>query len=305
MISCEAAVVLFVFNRPDHTKEVLKGLKKNKIKKLYVFGDGARTEEEKKQVEEVRDLIKNIDWCEIEVNFSDSNKGLANSVIQGVSYIFTKGYDSVIVLEDDCVPAENFISFMNQALCYYNNDDEVMHVSGFGLPIKKYTNADSYFTPYPCSWGWGTWSKYWNKCNFDNTEEYKCLLQNKDEIREFNYAGEAFSDFLRLQLEGKVNSWLIRWYFHIFKNEGKCVWVYDSLIKNEGFDGSGVHNNKIDRFNQKHLDTNNIKKDFIFENNKKYNEKLIREFRRHFMGKKYIEKIKTTIYLLTGILIGK
>jgi hypothetical protein len=299
-----SAIALFVFNRPEHTKNVLEGLKKNEVNKIYVFCDGPRNEIEKCKTEKVQEVIKSVDWCEIEININTENKGLANSVINGVTNVFNKGYDAIIVLEDDCIPNENYIKYMNDAFDFYKDQANVMHISGFGLPIKKYTNADTYFTPYPCSWGWGTFAHHWNKCDFHQEKKYKELLNNQDQIRKFNYAGEAFSDFLKLQLEGKVNSWLIRWYFHIFMNNGKCVWSYKSLIKNKGFDGSGVHKNKFDRFNQK-FDNNESFNITNFEQNIEYNSNLIKEFRRHFMGKKIIERIKTSIYLITGIIIGK
>ena len=43
----ESAVLLITFNRPESTREVLKALQKAKPKRLYVFSDGARYEEEK------------------------------------------------------------------------------------------------------------------------------------------------------------------------------------------------------------------------------------------------------------------
>ncbi|MGE6754759.1 glycosyltransferase family 2 protein [Rossellomorea sp. NPDC071047] len=301
----KTAVILFVFNRPLHTSKVLAGLKKNSVEKLYVFCDGPRNSIDFEKVEEVKELVNSINWCHVELTAHNKNKGLAQSVIDGITEVVNLGYDSVIVLEDDCVPKEGFINYMKNALNFYENDDEVMHVSGFGLPINKHTKADTYFTPYPCSWGWGTWAKYWNNCDFNNTQRYKNLLADKRMIEKFNYSGEAFSEFLQMQLDGHVNSWLIRWYFYIFENSGRCVWRYESLIENKGFDGSGVHKNKLDRFNQKAKNTVLSNSNYKFEVNKTYNKGLIKEFRRHFMGKKLIEKIKTTIYLITGKIVGK
>jgi len=299
------ATILFVFNRPEHTKHVLQGLRENGITKLYVFIDAPRFKEEEVEVEKVKQLIQEIDWCETEVECKTKNEGLAESIIKGVSSIFQKGYEGVIVLEDDCVPKKDFMNFMYQALNYYKDDSKVMHISGFGLPIKKYSDKDVYFTPYPCSWGWATWAKDWNDCDFYNDSEYGKLLMDAERKKEFNYAGEAFAEFLEFQLKGKVNSWLIRWYFHIFSKKGRCVWSYRTLVNNKGFDGTGVHKNKIDRFNQRDSVDDESKVNFNFENDLKYNHKLIREFRRHFMGKSYKERLKTVLYLTTGVIVGK
>lgn len=300
----ESAVILFVFNRPEHTKQTLEGLKRNNVKKLHVFCDGARTIEEKKQVEKVQKLINEVTWCEVEKEFKDINRGLANSVIEGVTKVFSQGYESVIVLEDDCTPKAGFVKYMNNTLDYYKDNKKIMHVSGFGLPIKKYTDADVFLNPYPCSWGWGTWKEEWEKCNFELYDEYNKLLLDKDLKKKFNYAGEGFSKFLNYQLEGKVNSWLIRWYYHIFINEGLCVWSYHSLIENKGFDGSGIHSVSRDRFNQKSNHELNLEK-FKFENDLYINEDLNREFRRFFIGSGFMEKAKTYIYMKTGLLIER
>ncbi|WP_180232398.1 sugar transferase [Priestia megaterium] len=298
------AVILFVFNRPDHTKKTLQGLKENSVSKLHVFCDGARNLDEKKKVKEVRKLIDEIEWCEVEKHFSEINLGLASSVINGISKIFSEGYNSVTVLEDDCTPKKGFIDYMNKLLEHYQHNEKVMHVSGFGLPIKKYTNRDVFLTPYPCSWGWGTWKEVWEGCNFELLDEYKSVLENTELKNKFNYAGEGFSKFLSLQLEGKVNSWLIRWYYYIFSQNGLCVWSYDSLIANNGFDGSGIHKVKRDRFNQK-AEAEFTGKDIKFEDNFDLNKNLIREFRRFFIGSSLIEKVRTYIYLKTGFLIEK
>ena len=76
----KTGIALFVYNRPKHTKKVLEGLRKNRIDKLYIFADGLKKEEHKKDVDEVRALIDNIDWCETEIIKSETNKGLANSI---------------------------------------------------------------------------------------------------------------------------------------------------------------------------------------------------------------------------------
>lgn len=291
-------VVLFVYNRPEHTLKVLEALKENNIEKLYVFSDGPKLEADLPKVKKVREIVSNINWCEVEYEFAEKNRGLAESIIYGVSKVFKVGYDKLVVLEDDCVPSPHFMNFMREAFEFYEDYDNVMHISGFGLPIKKYTESDVYFTPYPCSWGWGTWRKYWEACDFYQYENYKILLQNESLRKKFNYAGEAFSEFLEMQLKGQINSWLIRWYFYIFQNNGLCVWSYHSYINNKGFDGSGVHGNKIDRFNQKLKSDKEINEKIVFEENIVVNEDLIKEFRRYFMGKKLSERMKTVLYLM-------
>lgn len=296
----KTAVILFIYNRPEHTRKVVEGLKKNNINKLYVFGDGIKSEEHKLNVLKTRSIIDDINWCEVEKEYSTENRGLAKSVIYGVSKIFDLGYKRVIVVEDDCIPSHDFIRYMNDAFDYYEKDDKVMHISGFGLPLRQKIDKSTYITPYPCSWGWGTWKKYWKTCDFNSIKEYKELLNDKDELQKFDKAGSAFSDFLDKQLNGRVNSWLIRWYYHIYKCNGVCVWKTTTSIINDGFDGTGVHKVKFDRFNQKQ---DKQESEFIFEKSNIEKEKIIKEFRRYFINKSFSERLKTIIYMYTGMVI--
>ena len=127
-------IALFVYNRPEHTLEVLKGLRENNISKLYIFSDGNKNGKDKKPVEDVRNLIDSIDWCDTEVIKHDENKGLADSIADGVNHVFKKN-KRVIVLEDDCVPGEDYIAFMEKCLDKYENNERVMNVTGYSLPI--------------------------------------------------------------------------------------------------------------------------------------------------------------------------
>ncbi|SDL31917.1 hypothetical protein SAMN05421823_105188 [Catalinimonas alkaloidigena] len=295
------AIALFVYSRPDHTEQVLAGLKENGIDKLYVFADAPACEDDMEGVVKTRKLIDEIDWCEVQKEYKGKNVGLAKSIIRGVSLLFDKGYDRVVVLEDDCVPSNDFVSFMDACFDFYEAVPEVKHISGFGLPLKYKNHNDTYIAPWPCSWGWGTWKECWEECDFNNEVEYKALLSNPSEVKKFNYAGDTFSSFLQSYLEGRVNSWQIRWYFYLFKNNGRCVWSAHSKITNIGFDGTGVHKVRLNWRNQK----KQVKSHPVtsFESDMNYNQKLISEFRTFFPGKSIKSRLSSMLTVLRVNLI--
>ena len=89
-----APVVLFVYNRLDHTVNVLDSLAKNSLAKetdLYVFSDAAKTENGLEKVNAVREYIHRTDWKDnflsVTIVEAKQNKGLAKSIIGGVSEI--------------------------------------------------------------------------------------------------------------------------------------------------------------------------------------------------------------------------
>ena len=89
-----APVVLFVYNRLDHTMNVIESLSKNLLADqtdLYVFSDAAKTENGLEKVNAVREYIRKTDWRshfkKVTIVEAETNKGLAKSIIGGVTKI--------------------------------------------------------------------------------------------------------------------------------------------------------------------------------------------------------------------------
>src|SRR5690606_20917574 len=136
------------------------------------------------------------------------------SIEAGVSAILERE-EQIIVLEDDCIPREDFFDYMEQCLDFYKNDEKVMQVHGYALPDNNkkidQTAADIYFVTRPGTWGWGTWRRAWKY--FDpQMKDVQQLLQNVQEKKKFNQSGNQSAAMLKWQLEGKISSWAIKWF---------------------------------------------------------------------------------------------
>ena len=119
MSSNLAPIILFVYNRPEHTRLAIESLKNCKLASksiLYIFSDAPKNENNQEQVKSVRKQISNLNgFKEVIIEYAKQNKGLAKSVIEGVSSILEK-YESAIILEDDLLLSESFLEYMNKAL---------------------------------------------------------------------------------------------------------------------------------------------------------------------------------------------
>ncbi|MCW8805363.1 MAG: glycosyltransferase [Ignavibacteriaceae bacterium] len=89
-----APIILFVYNRPEHTKRTVESLLKNTLvsrSNLFIFSDAAKNDKDFKNVEEVRNYIRTIkSFNKIEIIERERNFGLANSVISGVSEVINR-----------------------------------------------------------------------------------------------------------------------------------------------------------------------------------------------------------------------
>ncbi len=241
-----APIAVFVYNRYDHTKKTLSALKNNELSKeseLHIFCDAPKKESDYWKVEKVRTYAHSLTgFKRITVYEREQNLGCANSIINGIDQIFEK-HDKCIIVEDDVVTAPGFLYFMNEALKRYEDTNKVFSVSGYSYLQKKYMEGipDVYCSKLPCCWGWGTWRNKWKM--FDkNPDGMECLKRDPQQRKAFNYGG--YYDYYRMLSEweeGKNDSWAIRWYYTIFKNDGLAISPKYSLVNNMGFDGSGTH----------------------------------------------------------------
>ena len=169
------------------------------------------------------------------------NFGLANSIIEGVTSIIKK-YGKVIVLEDDLVTSKYFLTFLNDSLNVHINNKKIASITGYSFPINIPLNYkyDVYMFYRCMSWGWATWYDRWGKVDWNINEKNK-FINNKNFINEFNRGGEDLYPMLKRQISGKVDSWAIRWCLSHYKTNTNCLYPIKSLVKNIGFDGSGIH----------------------------------------------------------------
>ncbi|GAL71319.1 glycosyltransferase [Jejuia pallidilutea] len=138
-----APIALFTYKKLAPLKATVEALKSNNLaekSELIVFSDGPKKESDTPQIEAVRAYIKTITgFKKITCIFSKNNKGLAKSILEGVTQIL-KQNETVIVLEDDLKTSINFLDFMNESLDFYKDNDKIISISGYTPPIKVPNN---------------------------------------------------------------------------------------------------------------------------------------------------------------------
>lgn len=238
-----APILLFVYNRPAHTRRLIESLKANAEAEesiLFIYSDYARSEADRYEVEEVRRYVQQINGfksvCLIE---RAENWGLARNIIDGVT-AQVNAYGRVIVLEDDLVVAPHFLRFMNDALDVYQDEERVGHIQACDF-TKDPTLPDTFLIKWTGSWGWGTWARAWKRFN-PNGKELLAQIEERGLARTFDFNGRyPFTRMLRRQIEGKNNSWAIRWNASLFLADILSLNAGKSLVQNTGFDGSGTN----------------------------------------------------------------
>jgi len=238
-----APVVLFVYNRPFHTRQTVEVLQKNELAKeseLFIYSDAPKNEKAKESVAKVREYIKSINgFKKVTIIEREKNWGLADSIIDGVTKIVNE-YGKVIVLEDDLVTSPYFLRFMNDALEFYKDEKKVWHISGYTPPLNTTIIKEHFFIKPTTCWGWATWSDRWMYFKKDAT--YFINKFNKTAIKDFNINNTYnYYSHLLLNYKNKIDTWAIFWYATSYFNDALSLHPRRSFVQNIGHDGSGTH----------------------------------------------------------------
>ncbi len=240
-----APIVVFCYNRPQHLRQTFEALQRNPMaaqSTLIVFSDGAKNAQDAPLVEQVRAVIaEKKGFQNIQVHASSVNKGLARSVIEGVSEVVTT-YGKVIVLEDDMLCTSDFLDYMNAALTTYQDRKDIFSVTGYTPPFALpdgYTE-EVYLAPRASSWGWGTWQDRWQQADWQ-VSNFAQIKSSDQQIANLNRGGNDLWPMLVKQQRGIIDSWAIRWTFAQAQHHAWGLYPVRSKIQNIGTDGSGTN----------------------------------------------------------------
>lgn len=245
-----APIVLFTFNRPDHTKRTVEALLKNDFaekSELFIFCDGPRNDLDKIKTDEVRNYLDSVSgFKKIVVRKRDYNLGLAESIIEGVTELVNK-YGKVIVLEDDLVTSRYFLKYMNDGLEIYSSNEKVASIVGWIPDVKVSNRPETFFLKGTDCWGWATWDRAWKYFEPD-ANKLLLLLKERGLEKEFNCGGSLnCTGILEDHIAGKCSSWAMRWDASLFIKEMYSLFPGVSMVDNIGLDGSGRHSvNSLD-----------------------------------------------------------
>lgn len=245
-----APIVLFVYNRIEHTRLTVNALQQNILaaeSDLFIYSDGAKNAGSENAVLAVREYIRSINgFKSVTLIEREKNYGLANSIIDGVTTVVNK-YGRIIVVEDDLVTSKYFLEYMNTALNIYAEIHEVVSIHGYMYPTKTKLPETFFIRGTDC-WGWATWKRGWELFEKDS---HKLLSELKE--KHLQYAFDWDGNYgnikmLQRQIDGTVDSWAIRWHASAFLKNTLTLFPGISLVNNIGGDSAGTHTKSLEEF---------------------------------------------------------
>jgi hypothetical protein len=238
-------IAYIIFNRPRHTQQTFAAIRAQRPATLLIVADGPRPGHptDAKNCAETRAIVEQIDWpCTVLRNYSDVNLGCKRRVSSGLDWVFEQ-VETAIILEDDCIPHEDFFPYCDELLERYATDERVWVVTGNNFQQgKKRGDAAYYFSKFNHCWGWATWRRAWQHYRVDMpfwpdwqaTTDWQKKLPDPVERK-------IWSNLLDRVKGGEIDTWDYQW--------TACVWYYGgltatpnvNLVTNIGFGPDATH----------------------------------------------------------------
>lgn len=244
-MSLSTPVAFVVFNRPEHTSKSFARIRAQRPTQLFVIADGPRAGHatDPERCQQVRAIVDVVDWpCTVHRDYAARNMGCKRRVSSGLDWVFSQ-VDRAIVLEDDCVPHDDFFAYCEALLERYQDDDRVAAVTGdnFQGGIKRGDGA-YYFSKYNHVWGWASWSRSWRRYDGDirfwatwkDSAEWRALHPDRIERR---YWERVFD---RVAL-GAIDSWAYPWTASTWYHGGLTATPNVNLVRNIGIGPEATH----------------------------------------------------------------
>ena len=238
-------VAYIIFNRPRHTRETFAAIRAQRPETLLIIADGPREGHptDAERCRETREIVEQIDWpCRVLQNYAQQNMGCKKRVSSGLDWVFEQ-VERAIIIEDDCLPNDDFFVFCDTLLDRYEHDERVWVVTGNNFQRgQKRGDAAYYFSKYNHCWGWATWRRAWQHYRVDmpfwpewgTTADWR--HKSLDSVER-----KVWSGFLDRVKNGEIDTWDYQW--------TACAWYYGgltatpnaNLVTNLGFGPDATH----------------------------------------------------------------
>lgn len=250
-----APIIIPTLSRDKHFIRLMESLRKNswaKYTDVYVALDYPPSEKYKEGYTRIVEYLSNPfpEFANLYVVKRSHNYGAALNSRDIREYVLTR-YDRFIRTDDDAEFSPNFLEYMNKCLDYYENNPNVIAVTGYSYPIRwKVENGANVTTEnFSCPmWGTGFWKSKLKDVDCFITSGGLAFKDRRMLLRPFSkmtkrcqweYMSFCMTQDISTTLASKLTDVSMRMYTAI---QDKYVVVPTvSKVRNWGFDGSGLY----------------------------------------------------------------
>lgn len=306
-----APIVIMTYSRINHLTKTIESIKKNREAKysdLYILLDAPK-DEDINLVNIVKEYVYKINGFKTVTVLERTENNRILNYVEGVKTVF-RNHGKMIFLEDDNMVSENFLKFMNDGLTFYENDEKIISINGFNVPVifpKTYSKR-YYRSYYFNAWGFATWE---NRHHLDielSLEGYNEIIKDTKLYSKVRRIHSGLINGLKKIAKGQLIAGDYNLTYYSIKNDVYTIRPIISLVDNIGHDGTGMNCRQSNDF------SNDLSKENLivgFSHDDKYERKIDLIYYNFFTNRGlFISRIarrayNSVIYLLSHTIFNK
>ena len=239
--------------REEKFRKIINNLRAIKPKKLFIIGDGPKSKSQENIIENVRKVVKEIDWeVTLKTNFSKINLGGPKRIPSGLDWVF-KHVEECIIIEDDLQIDQSFFYFASYILNKYKNNSKISSVVANNNYEQKDLKADYFFSIQAHVWGWATWKNIWQnrikKIDEIKDEEFTSLVYKN--LKNKKLAKQQIKLFKHQKYKRNIPNWDMLWQFNCYTKGLLSIYYKFNLIEYDGRDEEATHKDQFFSFIEK------------------------------------------------------
>src|SRR5574344_957004 len=245
-----APVIIPTLNRIEHLRNCVESLKNNKDAEnteLYIGLDFPPAEKYREGYEKVKEYISSLHgFKQVHIIERDHNWGAIENIKDLIKQVLSV-HESFIFSEDDNVFSPCFLSYINSGLAKFKNDKTILSISGYSYPVEfnKNQNTVIKMQRYYSDWGFGMWKDRYEMLRDTIKQNYfdSLFLDSKRTNRLRKLSRKNYIYAFGLCTPSKANIRPMDYTSSIFQIDRNMFSIMPkvSLVKNEGWDNSGIH----------------------------------------------------------------
>ena len=244
LLAC-SPILIPTLNRYEHFRNCIESLSKCTLADKTELVIGLDYPPSEKYVEgwnRIKEYIPSISGFGKITIFEEKEKniGAVRNFQRIRKYVKDVGYDAYIFTDDDDVFSPNFLEYVNWGLKKFQKDKSILAVCGYKRVDTSFLKNNVYKYPQFVAWGYGMWfdrrEKLEQWTDFTRLENYvkHCSL-----LKIFTPETYRIRTILRMIKHQYILGDSLPYFLP--EEERYCVYPSISKVRNEGFDGSGLH----------------------------------------------------------------
>jgi len=235
--SIDISVLIIAYQRPQNVHRLLEWADKSGAKNVYLAVDFPKnaTSDSLANYKAIKNSVaayKRNSTLIIKEHYREKNVGCSASVLSAIDWAFEKE-QSLIILEDDCLPVPEFMDYVNDSFRQMKNESKALLACGTQFAPLEISGTASSLSHYMLTWGWATTSEKWNQIKRQFSDESRF---NSKKYSLFRAEKQYWASGARRAYEGYVDVWDTVLANILYKNGWFAILPSQNLVENTGAD---------------------------------------------------------------------